>query len=792
MSFGYAIGDFVLLTQLAWDVVQNSRKACGAHDELTSEATSLHIVLRRLEIEISKPNSILTRNNDSTDRKEELAQLSEDCRRVLRTLDGILKKYNALSEEKRSATKLWKKVQFGNGEMLDLAELRLKVATSTSALTLFLNLLSIGSQGKVESYMESQGDELKEMRRSLNWITASMQAKAPKAGEGSILTTYAGDDKAIWKDFRRELIREGFSSEVLERHMETIKDYVIELGNRGALDDVEDDTELERLSLDDTSRSDEPEGAAEEDELDHSAFTPQDVPEANFQQELVGKSGSTSEASSLQEREQTPKQQKEGKTTNDEDGMQSFRDRRNLDEGSESKDEHVEKNCYESQVDESQHWTEESTNITLKSAGEHTSTDADHTYSGVDLQTASNLQNVCQKPESPNHRPVRVNNVELPTVFVNLNKSAPPPPTIDIHMFPNLIYHSKYYRPNPRFGHKWFGSYLVNESWYDLGVKTETALFRLQMAPDGLLHIYFPHAICYWMFVTARAYETVTSVKYGRTPPKILSPLADELQLLVGRACAYHHRISMACRNQQDPEYTSRFLAVLETLYLFVRGGLCQMLSWNENKNEHTAPETLWMFDRCLTWQQGKDELGSVSIGRDPLDARPIFALTPEDIVDVVHGVFRDGHIVHSRDASNRASSLAELVADLQFLLVYFKRWCEDDLLREESRQRPLRLHYQSSIPADEMHDTDIADADYKLKNCKIALEVWAFDNGYSKSEARTERFSTEKASLSRILERCDEAQYRLHQARLRFRAARRYPVVAKARTARRQSKKKK
>jgi hypothetical protein len=87
--------------------------------------------------------------------------------------------------------------------------------------------------------MESQGDELREMRRSLNWITADMQAETPKAGEGSILTTYAGDDKAIWKDFKRELLEEGFSSEVLQRHKETIKDYVMELGSKGALDDIE-------------------------------------------------------------------------------------------------------------------------------------------------------------------------------------------------------------------------------------------------------------------------------------------------------------------------------------------------------------------------------------------------------------------------------------------------------------------------------------------------------------------------------------------------------------------------
>ena len=73
MSFGYSVGDFVLLTQLARQVVQNSRKACGAHDELTSEVTRLHIVLRRLEAEVSKPGSILTRSDDRLNRREELA-----------------------------------------------------------------------------------------------------------------------------------------------------------------------------------------------------------------------------------------------------------------------------------------------------------------------------------------------------------------------------------------------------------------------------------------------------------------------------------------------------------------------------------------------------------------------------------------------------------------------------------------------------------------------------------------------------------------------------------------------
>jgi hypothetical protein len=59
------------------------------------------------------------------------------------------------------------------------------------------------------------------MRSSLNWITANFQAKSDKS-EGSVLTSYTGDDKGVWREFRRELVREGFSSDMLRKHKRTI------------------------------------------------------------------------------------------------------------------------------------------------------------------------------------------------------------------------------------------------------------------------------------------------------------------------------------------------------------------------------------------------------------------------------------------------------------------------------------------------------------------------------------------------------------------------------------------
>lgn len=157
MSFGFSVGDFVTIFQLAWDVVQNSRRACGAHDELTREVTSLHIVLQRLDTEIKKPMSLINRTNDG--RKEELGQILEGCNRLLKVIHKVLEKYNALSDEKRRTTRLWQKIRFGNGELKDMAKVRQEISTYTSAITLFLNLLSMGSQGRVEEHMENHSKD---------------------------------------------------------------------------------------------------------------------------------------------------------------------------------------------------------------------------------------------------------------------------------------------------------------------------------------------------------------------------------------------------------------------------------------------------------------------------------------------------------------------------------------------------------------------------------------------------------------------------------------------------------
>ncbi|MCJ1382282.1 hypothetical protein MMC17_005395 [Xylographa soralifera] len=208
MSFGVGVGDIITVTNLAWNTVQH---------------------------EVADPDSIINRSND--DNARELAQLVAGCKDMLEEVDLIILKYNALGDGKHGKGKrAWQKIKFGNNEMQELTELRQKLSHHTASITVFLNLLSIGSQRRVEKQMIHQGGDLNELRLTVNSMLARMMSKDQSA-EGSVLTIFSGDDQSVWKSFRRELIKDGYDSSVISQHMDTIKAYIEELADKGVIDE---------------------------------------------------------------------------------------------------------------------------------------------------------------------------------------------------------------------------------------------------------------------------------------------------------------------------------------------------------------------------------------------------------------------------------------------------------------------------------------------------------------------------------------------------------------------------
>ena len=143
ISFGFSATDLATVVRLAWSTVQNARKACGEYDELTCEVDSLHTVLERLKHEAERRNGPLSRRECVY--ATELNLIVQNCGKTLRTLDGILAKYNALTDGERSTRKLWKQIRFGNGAVQSLVDIRIQLGTHTSLISMMLNMISIGT-----------------------------------------------------------------------------------------------------------------------------------------------------------------------------------------------------------------------------------------------------------------------------------------------------------------------------------------------------------------------------------------------------------------------------------------------------------------------------------------------------------------------------------------------------------------------------------------------------------------------------------------------------------------------
>jgi hypothetical protein len=232
MSFGFGVSDFILLFQLAWTTVEGARKAVGEHDELTKEIYSLYTVLGHLHAEMSNPESVI--NLSGRNRCRELYSHIHACEQQLTQMNAILNKFNSLSEEERGGIKLWQKIRFGNGPTQDVAHIRLKISTYTTAISMSLSLLSLGSQGRMERRLSRQGGNLKGIRESVNLLVAKFSALSR---EGSTMTPYSNDDPDFWKSLRRELVYDGYPSKLVRKHKELIKGYVRELSMKGVLDD---------------------------------------------------------------------------------------------------------------------------------------------------------------------------------------------------------------------------------------------------------------------------------------------------------------------------------------------------------------------------------------------------------------------------------------------------------------------------------------------------------------------------------------------------------------------------
>ena len=221
MSFGFSVSDITSLVQLTTRTYQGWKRACGEYADITHDLSSLNIILSRVAFEVKSPTSLLLHHDHDLSRLREIAT---NCRGVVDQLATIVSKYDGIVLSRRNN---WERIRFGQK---NLDGIRDKLTLQITALGTYLDILGVSAIGR----MDNKLDGLTEMRNVIDGLAAEIRAGRR---EGSVMTTYEDDEKEVWRQFRREMISEGFSSENFKKVRSHIRKYVKRMTEAGLLDE---------------------------------------------------------------------------------------------------------------------------------------------------------------------------------------------------------------------------------------------------------------------------------------------------------------------------------------------------------------------------------------------------------------------------------------------------------------------------------------------------------------------------------------------------------------------------
>ncbi|KAE8445955.1 hypothetical protein EG329_012734 [Mollisiaceae sp. DMI_Dod_QoI] len=144
---GIPLDQFLQLASLVERTFRGSISASGKQAELSRNLSSLSGVLAQLLVERQREGTSLSRPNMVAELEATMTSTSN----TLRTINTILMKYNRLGKEAKAGRELWRKVKFGNGELVSVDEIRKKLVGNTETITILLQTARHSQDGGEEN-----------------------------------------------------------------------------------------------------------------------------------------------------------------------------------------------------------------------------------------------------------------------------------------------------------------------------------------------------------------------------------------------------------------------------------------------------------------------------------------------------------------------------------------------------------------------------------------------------------------------------------------------------------------
>ena len=224
MSFGVSVSDIITVISLAKDTIQHCRHAPSDFAEASRVSQSLYLMLEGVKTEYQNLDSPLHKDDRT---RTDFAIHFKDCERSLRPLTELIVKH------KRLATPSIRIIDRAQFPKKDYLEYRGNLAFYTARLSEFLQMVGLGSLGRIEQKLEDIKGDLPMVMSKLDQMCAEFRIMGDRE---SLLSDHTNDEKFVWKTFRSKLNEAGFTSNVLREHEAAIFLRIRELTKCGLLD----------------------------------------------------------------------------------------------------------------------------------------------------------------------------------------------------------------------------------------------------------------------------------------------------------------------------------------------------------------------------------------------------------------------------------------------------------------------------------------------------------------------------------------------------------------------------
>ena len=115
MSFGFGVGDFLAVSNIAKGVYEACKDGPREYKEISREAKSMGYVINSLSDDAQDPHSLL--NKKGVRRKPELVEIIRNCETTMQELQAMVDKHSSLGDGHGKFTRVWDAYKVGSSDL---------------------------------------------------------------------------------------------------------------------------------------------------------------------------------------------------------------------------------------------------------------------------------------------------------------------------------------------------------------------------------------------------------------------------------------------------------------------------------------------------------------------------------------------------------------------------------------------------------------------------------------------------------------------------------------------------